>query len=82
MIHLLMVRPSAAGRGIGSALVNYALETAAQSSCTAVRLDTGGQNLPAAALYEKLGFQLVAVTSMKVGGAISHSGHLFFEKAL
>lgn len=82
VIHLLMVRPSAAGKGVGSALINHALETAKQRSCTAVRLDTGEQNIPAASLYKKLGFQLTAAASMKVGGAISHDRHLFFEKAL
>lgn len=82
VIHLLMIRPSAAGKGIGSALVHYALEAARQHSCKAVRLDTGEQNIPAASLYKKMGFQLVSVSSMKVGGAISHNGHLFFEKVL
>lgn len=82
VIHLLIVRPSAAGKGVGSALINHALETAKQRSCTAVRLDTGEQNIPAASLYKKLGFQLAAAASMKVGGAISHDRHLFFEKAL
>lgn len=82
VIHLLLVRPSAAGRGVGSALVRYALGQAAQCDCAAVRLDTGAQNLPAAALYRKLGFRLAAAAPMKVGGAICHGEHLFFEKAL
>ena len=82
VIHLLMVRPSAAGKGIGSSLVNYAVDIAKQCSCTAVRLDTGKQNIPAISLYKKLGFQLVAALSMKVGGAIPHKEHLFFEKII
>lgn len=82
VIHLLMVRPCAGGKGIGSALVNYAVEIARKHSCTAVRLDTGEQNIPAASLYKKLGFQLAAVSSIKVGGIISHKRHLFFEKRL
>lgn len=82
VIHLLMVRPGAAGKGIGSALINYAAETARRSSCIALRLDTGEQNLPAVSLYRKSGFRLAAVSDMKVGGAISHKGHLFFEKLL
>lgn len=82
VIHLLMVRPSAAKKGVGSAIINYLYETARTRGCTAVRLDTGAQNIPAASLYKKLGFQLVETSSMKVGGAISHSGHLFFEKIL
>ena len=78
----LMVRPSAAGKGIGSSLVNYAVDIAKQCSCTAVRLDTGEQNIPAVSLYKKLGFQLVAALPMKVGGTILHNEHLFFEKMI
>lgn len=82
VIHLLMVRPCAAGKGIGSALVNYAVETAKQDSCAVIRLDTGEQNTPAASLYKKSGFELIAVSAMNVGGIISHKRHLFFEKML
>lgn len=82
VIHLLMVRPCMAGKGIGSALVKYALDMAKARARTAVRLDTGEQNAPAVALYKKLGFQLIAASSMKVGGAIPHKRHLFFQKVL
>lgn len=82
VIHLLMVRPRAAGKGVGSSLVGYALDIARLRSCTAVRLDTGEQNIPAVSLYTKLGFRLNAASSMKVGGAIFHGRHLFFEKIL
>ena len=80
VIHLLMVRPSAAGKGIGSLIENDAMELAKQQACVAVRLDTGEQNVPAASLYKKLGFHLVSTSQMKVGGMISHNRHLFFEK--
>lgn len=43
VIHLLMVRPSMAGRGIATALVKYAMELAENNSCKALRLDTGGR---------------------------------------
>lgn len=82
VIHLLMVRPSSAGKGIGSILVNYAVDAARHHSCTAIRLDTGEQNIPAVSLYKKLGFQLAAASHMKVGGTIAHDRHLFFEKIL
>lgn len=80
VIHLVMVHPGAARKGIGSALVNYAMEEAKRHSRMAVRLDTGEQNTPAVSLYRKLGFQLAGTSSMKVGGAILHRRHLFFEK--
>lgn len=82
VIHLLMVRPSAAGKGIASSLVKYAMELAKNNSCKALRLDTGEQNIPAVSLYKKLGFQVVAVASMKVGSRIENSRHLFLEKEL
>lgn len=82
IIHLLMVRPSMAGRGIATSLVRFALEVARNSSCKALRLDTGSQNIPAVSLYKKLGFQIVATASMKVGNAIEHREHLFLEKVL
>lgn len=82
VIHLLMVRPCTAGKGVGTSLVNYVIDLARKRSCIAVRLDTGEQNIPAASLYKKLGFQLAATSPMKVGGMISHNKHLFFEKTV
>ncbi len=82
VIHLLMVRPSMAGKGIASALVKYAMELAKNNWCKVLRLDTGSQNIPAVSLYKKLGFQIVATSSMKVGGAIEHNNHLFLETVL
>lgn len=82
VIHLLMVRPGMAGRGIASSLIKYAVELAKINSCKGLRLDTGGQNIPAVSLYMKLGFQIVETAFMKVGGAVAHDGHLFLEKVL
>ena len=82
VIHLLMVNPFLARKGIGSALVTHAIEIAKNCLCSAIRLDTGEQNMPAVSLYKKMGFQVVAFSKMKVGGAISHATHLFLEKSL
>lgn len=82
VIHLLMVRPSAAGKGIGSALISYLADVAKKRSCKVIRLDTGAQNIPAATLYKKRGFRLIENSSMNVGGTIPHKGHLFFERVL
>ncbi len=54
VIHLLLVGPCAAGKGIGCALVNHALEAAKQLACKVVRLDTGEQNIPAVSLYKRI----------------------------
>lgn len=82
VIHLLLVRPSMAGKGVASSLVKYAIQLAKNHSCKALRLDTGSQNIPAVSLYKKLGFEILANTSMKVGNTIEHAGHLFLEKVL
>lgn len=80
VIHLLLVRPDAAGRGVGTSLLSYVTEIAEKLGCRVLRLDTGAQNTPAASLYQKLGFRLVSASSMKIGGVILHDKHLFFEK--
>lgn len=79
VIHLLCVRPSKAGRGLGKDMVRFAVERARQMNCTTVRLDTGLQNKPAIALYTKLGFELAGTLAMAVGGKILHNDHLFYE---
>ena len=80
VLHLLCVRPSKAGRGIGKKMVLFAIEEAKRRNCEAVRLDTGKQNIPAVSLYTKLGFGLAGTASMSIGGKIAHDDHLFFEK--
>lgn len=82
VIHLLLVRPDAAGRGIGTALIAHAEETARREGCVALRLDTGMQNVPARSLYEKVGFRIASTGAMRIGGVIPHDEHLFFEKPL
>ena len=82
VIHLLCVPPSLAGRGIGSEMVRFLLGEARAAGYKTVRLDTGGQNVPAASLYRKLGFRLAGTGSFAVGGRIAHANHLFFEYVL
>ena len=81
-IHLLCVRPSKAGRGIGKDLVQFAIEEGTRLNCRAIRLDTGAQNKPAVTLYKNLGFELAGTTAMSIGGVIAHDNHLFFEKRI
>ena len=80
VIHLLCVRPSKSGLGIGRALVRFAIALAETLGRRAVRLDTGAQNLPAQSLYQSIGFELAGTSTMKIGGLISHRNHLFFER--
>lgn len=82
VLHLLCVRPSKAGSGIGKQMVQFAIEEGRRRRCRTIRLDTGAQNKPAAALYQKLGFVLAGTSEMAIGGVIAHSDHLFFERNL
>lgn len=82
VVHLLCVRPSKAGCGIGKAMVQFAIEEGKRLNCRTLRLDTGAQNRPAAALYQKLGFELAGRAAMAIGGLIEHDNHLFYEKKI
>ena len=82
VIHLLMVCPSVSGRGIGSSLVSYAEGAARNDGCKALRLDTGGQNIPAVSLYTKCSFSIAARAPKKVGDLIAHNDHLYLELPL
>lgn len=82
VIHLLCVRPSKAGRGVGRQLVQFAAEEGRRMGCRAVRLDTGRQNKPAVGLYTKLGFEIAGTRAMAIGGVIAHNDHLFLELGL
>lgn len=79
VIHLLCVRPSKSGHGIGKDMVKFVIEKAKKMNCKTIRLDTGSQNEPAVSLYTKLGFEIAGTTSMNIGGIISHKNHLFME---
>lgn len=82
ILHLLCVRPSKHGQGIGTEMVNFAIDEARRRGCAAVRLNTGNQNTPALSLYTKLGFEMVDSKPMLIGGTIPHSNQLFLEYTL
>lgn len=82
VIHLLMVHPEARGQGIASSLLRFVIDMARKQGCTALRLDTGAQNIPAISLYSRHGFTVAAHAPRMVGEAIAHSNHLYLEKPL
>ena len=82
VVHLLCVRPSKSGQGIGKEMVRFAVEEARRRQCKAVRLDTGKQNIPAVSLYARLGFEAAGIAPMMIGGKIAHNDHLFLEKTV
>lgn len=56
VLHTLVVDPARAGKGIGTAFVNYYEDYAKQIGCTVLRIDTNERNTAARSLYAKLGF--------------------------
>ncbi len=70
VIHTLCIDVNLQGKGMGKAFVDFSLEHARKEGCKAMRLDTWEENIPAARLYEKLGFRYAGVTEF------------FFEQAI
>lgn len=56
VIHTLCVPPSKAGHGYGKKMVEFTVRKAEKEGCRAIRIDTWENNIPAASLYQKMGF--------------------------
>jgi ribosomal protein S18 acetylase RimI-like enzyme len=57
VVHRLQVDPSYRGKGIAYLIMLFADRLAKERGYKAIRLDTRQDNIPAIALYEKLGYQ-------------------------
>lgn len=57
VLHTLVVEPSKAGKGIGTAFVRYYEAYARSQGCTVLRMDTNAKNTPARKLYAGLGYR-------------------------
>ncbi|MBR3562128.1 MAG: GNAT family N-acetyltransferase [Oscillospiraceae bacterium] len=57
VLHLLAVAPSVQRRGVGKALLQFAVDCCRADGSRALRLDTLPWNLPGKRLYEGFGFQ-------------------------
>lgn len=57
VLHTLTVSPRARGRGLGKQFVAFYEAYARQNGCPELRIDTNERNLPARALYAKLGYR-------------------------
>ena len=67
VVRTLAVHPGWLRRGVGRALLEFALELARETGMEAVRLDVYEQNAPAQRLYEALGFRYVASVDLGYG---------------
>ena len=62
VIHMLCIRPDCAGQGRGKEFVAFSEDLAREKGCKAVRIDTYEGNIPAATLYQSLGYRLAGKT--------------------
>jgi [ribosomal protein S18]-alanine N-acetyltransferase len=60
-VQTIGVAPSAQGRGVGALLLGALLSEAARRGCSSVLLEVRADNAPAIRLYERHGFERIAV---------------------
>lgn len=77
VIHTLCVDPAKAGCGIGQEMLAYGKAYGKSIGCKVFRFDTFEGNRPAAALYEKLGYPVVAVVETLFEGSIHENLNLY-----
>lgn len=68
VMHTLTVEPQSASRGIGRSMVSFYEEYARQHGCKVLRMDTNEKNLPARALYKRLGYREVGIVPTVFNG--------------
>lgn len=81
VIHTLVIRPSWSGRGKARELVAFCEEESRRQGKTVMRLDTYEGNVPANAMYPKLGYRLAGATEFFFQGFI-HEILNCYEKQL
>ena len=60
-VQTIAVAPGAQGRGVGALLLGALLKEAARRGCTTVLLEVRADNAPAIRLYQRHGFERIAV---------------------
>lgn len=68
VLHTLVVDPAAAGKGYGKRFVRFYEEYALSRGCPYLRMDTNARNLPARALYRKLGYKEPGIVACVFNG--------------
>ena len=68
VLHTLTVSPKHSGRGFGRQFVAFYENHARECGCTALRIDTNAINLPARALYKKLGYAEACIVHTDFNG--------------
>ena len=61
VLHTLVISPAHAGKGFGSAFLEFYEQYARESGCTALRIDTNAKNTAARIMYGKRGYEEVGI---------------------
>ena len=81
VIHTMCIHPAAAGQGRARQLVTFCEEESRRQGKTVIRLDTWEGNVPANAMYPKLGYRFAGATEFFFQGFI-HEILNCYEKEL
>ena len=81
VIHTMCIHPAASGRGRARRMVTFCEEESRRLGRTVIRLDTWEGNVPANAMYPKLGYTFAGATEFFFQGFI-HEILNCYEKAL
>lgn len=68
VLHTLVISPHHAGRGYGSAFVEYYETYAKDMGCAELRLDTNARNTAARAMYKKHGYTEIGIVPTQFNG--------------
>lgn len=68
VLHTLTVSPSASGKGVGKAFVEFYEKTALKNNAPFLRIDTNEKNIVARAMYKKLGYSEPAIVPTTFNG--------------
>lgn len=68
VLHTLAVDPKLQGKGLGTGFVAFYEQYALEQGCHFLRMDTQEKNLPARALYHKLGYTERGIVSCTFNG--------------
>jgi len=68
VLHTLTVSPGCYGKGYGTEFVAFYEDYARKCGCAALRIDTNAINLPARALYKKLGYAEACIVHTSFNG--------------
>lgn len=66
VIHTLVVHPSYLKKNVATSLMAFAKKYATEQGLKSIRLDVSVNNIPAMALYEKIGYQYIDTVDLQL----------------